>query len=114
MGKGVVFVEKVQQKTETIKKINKLLKKFNDTFDLEANIMKDDDEFVASGLKIKNLKNNGTEFIGEMYDIFSTIIETLSDEHELIYDEFKGIVIAKKVVKQVVQTDYVIEDFDNE
>ena len=102
-----------KQKLETIKKINNLLKKFNETFDLEAHIEKDNGELVASGLKIKNIKNNGHDFVGELYDMFNTIIDSISDEHELIYDEEKGIVIAKKVVRQVVQTDYVIEDFES-
>jgi hypothetical protein len=101
------------KRMETIKKINDLLKKFNETFDLEAHIEKDNNELVASGLKIKNIKNNGYDFVGELYDMFNTIVDSISNEHELIYDEEKGIVIAKKVIRQVVQTDYIIEDFES-
>ncbi len=102
-----------EKKLETIKKISNLLKKFNETFDLEAHIEKDESELVASGLIIKSMKNNGYDFVGELYEMFNTIIDSISEEHELIYDEEKGIVIAKKVIRQVVQTDYVIEDFES-
>ncbi len=100
-----------QNQIETIKKISNLLKKFNETFDLEAVIINEDGEMVASGLKIKSIKNDGNEFIGEMYHMFGAIVGSISQEHELIYDEEKGIVVAKKVTKQVIQTDYLIEDF---
>ena len=93
-------------KMETIKKINDVLKKFNSTFELEAHIDKDGEELVASGLQIKNIKNDGHEFVGILYETFNAIIESISKEHELIYDEVKGLVVAKKVVK----TDYIIED----
>lgn len=91
---------------ETIKKINEVLKKFNNTFELEAHIDKDGEEMIASGLQIKNMKNNGHEFVGILYETFNAIIKSISSEHEMIYDEDKGLVIAKKVIK----TDYYIED----
>jgi hypothetical protein len=100
-----------ENKMETIKKIGDLLKSFNSTFDLEAHIDEDDDELVASGLKIKKLKSNGYEFVGDLYETFNAIIKSVSEEHELIYDETRGLVIAKKIVRQVTKTDFVIEEF---
>jgi hypothetical protein len=101
-------------KNETIKKISDFLKKFNETFELEPQIEKEGNEYVAAGFSIKNIKNDGNIFVGYMYEMFSSIVGSISEDHELIYDEDKGLVIAKKVTKQVIQTDYVIEDFVDE
>jgi hypothetical protein len=46
----------------------------------------------------------------EMFDMFAAIIKNISDEHELVYDEDKGLAIAKK---QVI-INYVFEDDFNE
>lgn len=92
---------------ETIKRINDLLKKFNATFTISANIVEDvEGEATANGLKIDALKNDGTLFMGEMFDMFAAIIQTVSDEHELVYDVERGLVIAKKQVT----VSYVIEE----
>jgi hypothetical protein len=93
---------------ETLKRINALLKTFNGTFDIEADLVKENGETVAAGLKIKNVKNDGKQFIGVLHETFNSIVQSLSSEHEVIYNEDKGLVIAKKVVV----TDYVIEDFE--
>lgn len=94
---------------DTLKTINNLLKSFNNTFEVSANIVSENDEQVADGLKIVGLKSDAdqTQFVSLMHDIFNTIIRSISEEHELIYDEDHGLVIAKKIVK----TDYKIEDF---
>lgn len=92
---------------ETLQKINSLLKAFNETFDVKANLTKEGDEMVAVGLKIESLKNDGIQFVGTLHDTFNAIVQTISNDHEVIYDEEKGLAIARKVVK----TDYVIEDF---
>lgn len=92
---------------ETLKRINLLLKSFNDTFEVEAEITQEGDEIVASKLRIKNLKNDGHDFINVFYNTFNSIVQGLSDDHEVIYNEERGIVIAKRVIK----TDYIIDDF---
>lgn len=93
--------------TETLKRINFLLKSFNNTFDIEANLVEEGNELIAYGLKISTLKNDGSDFINTFHETFNSIVQNLSDEHEVIYNEEKGLVIARKVVK----TDFVIEDF---
>lgn len=95
------------KENETLKKINDLLKSFNTTFDIKANLSVENGEVVADGLIIESLKNNGVEFVGSLHDTFNTIVQSISSEHEVIYDETKGLVIAKKIVK----TDFVIEEF---
>lgn len=90
---------------EITKKINELLNSFNESFKLEANIVDDNGEQVAVGLKIKELKNDGSEFVSQMFDMFSQIINA-SGEYELVYDEEKGIAIAKKVVT----VEYIFDD----
>lgn len=92
---------------ETLQRINELLKKFNSTFELQpTEIVQDGEENMTSGLEIHNMKNNGSEFINEMFNMFDAIIKSVSDEHELVYNEEKGLVIAKKVVT----VDYIIEE----
>ncbi|AEO93654.1 gp395 [Bacillus phage G] len=93
---------------ETIKKINSLLKVFNDTFEIEAKLVEEGGEQVAAGVKINGLKNDGTHFINDFHSTFNSIVQSLSDEHEVIYHEEKGLAVARKVVK----TEYVIEEED--
>lgn len=83
---------------EMIKKISGLLVEFNKTFKLEANIIDENGEKIAVGLKIKETKNDGSEFVDEMFDMFCQIINS-TNEYELVFDEQKGLGIAKKVVK---------------
>jgi hypothetical protein len=90
---------------ETLNKLNTLLKKFNNTFDLKANVIEDNGEDVANGFKIDKLKDDGSEFINELFDIVGSIVVSISNEHELIFNQEKGLVIAKKVVT----VDYIIE-----
>lgn len=92
---------------ETLKRIHELLKKFNGTFQVSANITQNEmGEDIANGLKIDGLKSDGSEFMDEMFDMFAAIIQNVSDEHELVYDVDKGLVIAKKQVT----VSYVFED----
>lgn len=93
---------------ETLKRINDLLKVFNKTFETEANLVQEGDEMVAYGVKIKNLKNDGIEFIDAFHQTFNSIVRSISDEHEVIYDDEKGLVIARKIIK----TEYVIDDIE--
>jgi hypothetical protein len=92
---------------ETLKRINVLLKSFNSTFNIKAEVLQEKDELVADVPKIKSLKNDGSDFINTFHETFNSIVQNISEEHEVIYNEDRGLVIAKKVVK----TDYVIEEF---
>lgn len=90
---------------ETIKRINELLKYFNSTFDISPTIENDE----VTGLKINSLKNDGSEFTNNFFNLFGEIIKQDSN-FELIYDETRGLSIVKKVVKQVEQVDYEFQD----
>jgi len=99
---------------DTFKKVNEILKAFNDTFEIEANIVQDGKDVFVEGFKIIDIKKDcdSTAFVNTFYDIFGNIISSISDEHEIIYDKEKGLVIAKKITKQIVQTKYKIEEFE--
>ena len=81
----------MEEKRDSIKRIGLMLKSFNETFEIEAHIDEDDGELVASGLKIKELKTDGKDFVGILYDTFNSIIQMISDEHEVIFNEDKEI-----------------------
>lgn len=91
---------------ETLKRISTLLKKFNNSFVISTNVTEENGEQIADGLKIDNVKNNGVEFMDDLFNMFNDIIKNVSNEHELIYNEEKGLVIAKKVVT----IDYILEE----
>lgn len=92
---------------ETLQKINDVLKKFNNTFEVSAaEVVQENEEEVASGLKITGLKNDGSEFVAELFSIFDAITQTVSDEYELVYNEQRGLALAKKVVT----VNYVFDD----
>ena len=93
---------------ETIKIINQLLKSFNNTFEIEANLSQENNEMVADKLIIKSVKNDGSNFISLFHNTFNTIVQSMSDEYEVIYHEEKGLVVAKKIVK----TEYIVDDLD--
>lgn len=94
---------------EMIKRINQLLSAFNKTFDLEANIEEENGQQVVTGLRINGIKNDGTEFINEIFDMFGQLISS-TGEYELLYNDEKGLIIGKEVVKKVVQLE---NAFDN-
>lgn len=79
---------------ELINKLNELLGSFNNSFEVKAKIT---DEKIVEGLEITKLKNDGSEFIENLINMFSQIIES-NDEYELIYDTNDGIKIAKKII----------------
>ena len=91
---------------ETLVKVNELLKKFNSTFKIGAQVINEGGEEVANGLKIEAVKNEGTEFVNELFEVLNTIVSSVSNEHELVYNNDRGLVIARKVVT----VDYIIED----
>jgi hypothetical protein len=59
---------------------------------------------LEKALKEQGL-DDGSEFVSQMFDMFSQIINA-SGEYELVYDEEKGIAIAKKVVT----VEYIFDD----
>ncbi|MNJ90443.1 hypothetical protein D3C87_80400 [compost metagenome] len=93
---------------ETLQVINNLLKSFNNTFEIDANLTQEDNEIIANSLKIKSLKDDGSNFINEFHETFNTLVNSLSEKHEVIYNEQYGLVIAKTV--KVTKTEFIIED----
>lgn len=87
---------------EATRKINDMIKSFNDTFKISINVENDE----VNSLKIDELKNDGSQFVNMLFDIFGQIVSSSDPEYDLIYDKEKGLAIAKKVVK----VDYIIED----
>ena len=82
-----------------LQKINDLLKQFNETFTLESKIETDESgEEIVTALKIGELQTDGETFIKEIMDLFSQIISSVDDSYSLIYDENRGLAIAKKKV----------------
>lgn len=88
---------------EPLKKIQSLLKKFNTTFTIEANIITQDGEEVTNGLRIKSLNNDGVDFMDDIFDTFSKIVHSASDQHELVYDEQKGLALARKRITYEIE-----------
>lgn len=80
---------------ELISKMNEIVKAMNDTFVIDPIIVEEDDERIVSGLKIKELKNDGKEFIELLFELISTVIEN-SSNYELAYQEDGGLVVVKK------------------
>lgn len=101
-----------EMQNEALKKIADLLKAFNDTFELKANVIDDDDQDQYVELKISQSKNNGAEFIRSLHETFNNIVQLASNDHEVIYHQGKGLVVAKKVVKKIEKVDYEFEDFN--
>lgn len=87
---------------ESTKKINEMIKAFNETFNISPNINGEE----VNQLIIKDIKNDGSKFVGLLFDIFGQIIESSDDEYELIYLEDKGLAIGKRIIK----TEYIFED----
>ena len=88
---------------ESLKKIQSLLKKFNSTFTIEANIVEENGEEVTNGLRITALNNDGVEFMDEIFDVFARIVHASSDSHELVYDEQRGLALARKKITYEIE-----------
>jgi hypothetical protein len=84
---------------ETLKKLQVLIKLFNDTFELEPAVEGE----LVNALKLKSLKNDGEQFMDELFDVFSNIVKSCSNEYELIYTAEKGLAIAKKIVTYQIE-----------
>lgn len=80
---------------ELLIKMNEIVKSLNETFEIDPVIVEDGDEEIVSGLKIKSLKNDGKDFIENLFELISAVIEN-SSEYELAYKQEEGLVIVKK------------------
>lgn len=81
-----------------IEMIKALIKAFNDSFELEPEIVEVDGEEVVTSLKIKDVKGDCSEFVEQLFDMLGKVVEG-SSEYELIYDEDGKLDLAKKVVE---------------
>jgi hypothetical protein len=93
---------------DTLQRVNSLLKSFNKSFNISADVQKEDDgtETVV-GLKIDAVNDDGTEFMSDLFDLFAQIISASDSDYELVYNkDHGGLCIAKKKIA----VDYEIQD----
>ena len=81
---------------DLIKQLNVLLQSFNNSFSLDPKLIEQDGQQIVQNLIIKDLKNDGSEFIQTLIEMLSVILST-TDDYELVVDENDGLNIAKKV-----------------
>ena len=71
-------------------KLQEILDSLNNTFDVVID-EKDDNEIA-----LKNLKNDGSEFLEKFIGMFSPLIEQLSNgEKQVVYEEGSGLKIRR-------------------
>lgn len=80
---------------DSLKKINSIIMNFNNTFKLKIEESTDNE---INSLSIEETIGDGKEFINEMVDLFDKVIKNSTDEYELIFNEEKGLVLAKKIM----------------
>jgi hypothetical protein len=80
--------------SEQLQKINSILTSFNSTFKLEIHESNGDE---VNGFTIKETIGDGRDFINEIVDLFEKVITNSTEDYELVYNEEKGLVLAKKV-----------------
>lgn len=88
-------------KKSAFKKVQNLIQEFNNTFEIEATIIKDKttNEEVTDVLKIVKLKNDGSVFLDEIFDTLLNMVHITSENHELVYDPSKkGFALARKKI----------------
>jgi hypothetical protein len=90
---------------DALKKVNSLIKKFNTTFEIEANITEVDGEQITDGLRIKKLNDDGKEFMDELFETFAQIVHATSDDYELVYDINHGLALARKKITYEIEDD---------
>ena len=92
---------------DTLQRINSLLKSFNKSFNISADVNKEDDgSETVTALRIDSVNDNGTEFMSDLFDIFAQLISVSDKDDELVYDKDRGLCIAKKKIA----VDYEIQD----
>ena len=80
---------------DSLKKINSIIMNFNNAFKLKIEESTDNE---INSLSIEEIIGDGKEFINEMVDLFDKVIKNSTDEYELIFNEEKGLVLAKKIM----------------
>jgi len=71
-----------------------ILDSLNNTFDVVID-EKDDNEIVTK-ITLKNLKNDGSDFLEKFIGMFSPLIEQLSNgEKQVVYEEGSGLKIRR-------------------
>jgi hypothetical protein len=75
-------------------KLNDVLKEMNKTFQIEIDESESiNDENIATKLVIKNITNDGSEFIEKFCSLFGPLITMVTENKELVYQEDTGLVI---------------------
>lgn len=75
-------------------KLNDVLKEMNKTFQIEIDESESiNDENIATKLVIKNMTNDGSEFIEKFCSLFGPLITMVTENKELVYQEDTGLVI---------------------
>jgi len=75
-------------------KLNDVLKEMNKTFQIEIDQSESiNDENIATKLVIKNMTNDGSEFIEKFCSLFGPLITMVTENKELVYQEDTGLVI---------------------
>lgn len=81
-------------------KLQKVLESIDSTFDVvieeSENESDNPDNKIITKIVLKNLKNDGSDFVENFCSLFGPLIEQLSNgEKELVYEEGKGLTIRK-------------------
>ena len=75
-------------------KLNDVLKEMNKTFQIEIDQSESiNDENIATKLVIKDMTNDGSEFIEKFCSLFGPLITMVTENKELVYQEDTGLVI---------------------
>jgi hypothetical protein len=75
-------------------KLQEILVSLNNTFDVE--IQEQGDDEIITQLILKNLKNDGSEFLEKFIGFFSPIVEQMTDgKKEVVYEEGTGLTIRR-------------------
>ncbi len=75
-------------------KLQEILISLNNTFDVE--IQEQGDDEIITQLILKNLKNDGSEFLEKFIGFFSPIVEQMTDgKKEVVYEEGTGLTIRR-------------------
>lgn len=78
-------------------KIQAVLDSLNSTFDVAIEDSQDvDSQKIITKIVLKNLNNDGSDFVESFCSLFGPFIESVSNgEKELVFEENKGLTIKK-------------------
>lgn len=83
-----------------LEKVKKIINLFNSSFEFKPEL---NESGEIENLKIISLKNDGSEFITEFFDTFSEIVSSISKDYTVIFNEDKGLAIAKQITKYQIE-----------